>query len=166
MLLLLPVCPRDSKNLSLSISLRVNVLCHKRGIEGKRLFRKFPLSTFSCMKEAILITLGREKIFPTHTVKPRKLLLILYKLICKLFVSFSPANTLRALPARTGFSTRTLKYSELLDSPKAVACAGSPVGRAWAGASTALRAVNVHRVSLQSESAKILLKPGSGFWLY
>lgn len=36
--------------------------------------------------------------------------------------------------------------------------------RAWAGASTALRAVNVYRVTFHS--AKILLKPGSGFWLH
>lgn len=94
-------CLSQGLNLSPSVSLRINVLCHRRGIEGKRLFGKVPSLPFLMCERTILITSGRKKIFPTHTVKPRKLLLILRKFICKLFCfCFSPASTLRALPAQ------------------------------------------------------------------
>lgn len=134
------------------------------GLRERGSLEKFHLFP-SCMKEAIFVTLGRKKNLPYTYSKTQKTAPdsreTYLQVVC---LCVSPVNALRALPAETSFSTKTFKYSEFLGSPKAVACAGSPVGRAWAEASTSFRAVSVHKVT--PHSAKIRLKPGSGFWLY
>lgn len=72
MLLLLPVCPRDSENLSLSISLRINVLCHRRGIEGKRLFGKVPSLPFLMYEGSYFNYFREEKNLPYTYNKTQK----------------------------------------------------------------------------------------------
>lgn len=103
-------CLPQGLNLSPSISLRINVLCHRRGIEGKRLFGKVPSLPFLMCQRSYFNYFREEKNVPYTYSKTQKTAPdskeIYLQVVLPLFL---PSNSLfELLQPRGSFSTRTL----------------------------------------------------------